>query len=335
MIIRRKQTANYTELPNIVLTDERISIEARWCLAYLLSKPDNWQVQTANIQNVGNVGKDKAHRLIRELIEAGWISRSAVRSDNGTFDGYEYVVTDSPSNIPSPCPEAPKPENPVPDNPKPVNKSLNKDGKRKSTEKVQNTQKDISSVLLFEEDFAEFWAAYPKRTPHANPKHTAHLLYIKTRNDLKVSHETLVNSAKDYALTMAGKDPQHVAQAQTWLRQRRWQDDYSLDGGTNRQEPSASDADLDKLAVNYSGRIGERNAAKKLLAAEMAKGTTLDALCEAAKKYSLYCKGPPYEDRRTTPAMLETWLRFKWREMDAYEFCKVGPDQIRTVRPKK
>ena len=56
---------------------------------------------------------------------------------------------------------------------------------------------------------------------------------------------------------------------------------------------------------------------------------------DAARKYTLFCKGPPYEDRKIAPAMLETWLKFKWREMDGYEFCTVGPDRIRTVRPKK
>jgi hypothetical protein len=59
----------------------------------------------------------------------------------------------------------------------------------------------------------------------------------------------------------------------------------------------------------------------------------LQDICVAAEKYKLFCKGPPYEDRKTTPSMLEPWLKFKWREMNGYEFCRVGADRIRTVRP--
>ena len=89
------------------------------------------------------------------------------------------------------------------------------------------------------------------------------------------------------------------------------------------------------LAAAYPGHIGERDRAKKLMAAELSKGVSLNEICMAADKYKLFCKGPPYEDRRITPSMLEPWLQFKWREMDAYEFCKVGADRIRTVRPIK
>ena len=201
----------------------------------------------------------------------------------------------------------------------------------------QSEETITETSISLDAAFEEFWAAYPKRVPHANPKHPAKLLYIKARKQLNVSHETIVNAAKSYAATMAGKDSQLVAQAKTWLGQRRWQDDYTLDGGTNRLEPQMEAAEkwLDEIVAAYPGHVGDRAEAVRLIAVELSKGVQGKDLWDAARKYKLFCKGPPYEDRKITPAMLETWLKFKWREMDGYECCTVGPDRIRTVRPKK
>lgn len=197
-----------------------------------------------------------------------------------------------------------------------------------TTEITSETTKDISVDLQFE----EFWAAYPPKP--ANPRKKAKDKYIAIRKQ-KVSHETIVNAAKKYAAMRAGEDPKFTAQAVTWLNQWRFEDDYEMDGGTSSTESAASDEDLNKLAAVYPGHIGDREKAKKLLKAEMAKGVSLIEICASADKYSLFCKGNPYENRRITPAMLETWLQFKWREMDAYEVCRVGADRIRTVRPVK
>lgn len=202
-----------------------------------------------------------------------------------------------------------------------------------TTETTKRLQRDISS----DDEFEEFWAAYPKRTPHSNPRHPAKLLYIKALKELNVSHETIVNAARGYAATMAGKDSQLIAQAQTWLRQRRWEDDHQAPGkaASPSLKPEDGEKWLNEIVAVYPGHVGDRAEAARLIAVELSKGATLDALCEAARKYRLYCKGPPYEDRRIAPAMLENWLKFKWREMDGYEFCTVGPDRIKTVRPKK
>jgi hypothetical protein len=202
---------------------------------------------------------------------------------------------------------------------------------------MNQSEEPITETISSDAAFEEFWAAYPKRAPHANPKHPAKLLYIKARKELNVSHETIVNAVKSYAATMAGKDSQLVAQAQTWLRQRRWEDDHQLpeEAVSPNPEMEAGGKWLDEIVAVYPGHVGDRREAAKLITVELSKGVQGRDLWEAARKYKLFCKGPPYEDRKITPAMLETWLKFKWREMDGYEFCTVGPDRIRTVRPKK
>jgi hypothetical protein len=193
----------------------------------------------------------------------------------------------------------------------------------------KNHQKEPSDISA-DAEFDIFWAAYPKR-PN-NPKAPAKKKYLAARKR-NVSHETIMAGVNAYAATRVNKDPEFTAQAVTWLNQERWATDFGspADAGT---APQATDEQLEALLAAYSGHVGERDRAKQLLAAELAKGAAISTIIDAAYKYRLFCKGPPYEDRKITPVMLETWLRFKWREMDAYEFCTVGPDRVRTVRQK-
>lgn len=215
-------------------------------------------------------------------------------------------------------------------------KAPNKDGGKRqtNTETTAETTSETTQDISYDADFDAFWAAYPKRP--GNPRKKAMAAYRKARKN--VSQEQLLTAVGLYAAYMAGENPKFVAMAATWLNDERWNCDYekAVDVIQSYNEiKHGSDEDIDNLAAEYPGHIGERIAAKKLVADELSKGVTIEALCEAARKYKLFCKGPPYEDRKIAPAMLEQWLKFKWREMDGYEFCTVGPDRIKTVRPKK
>ena len=41
-IIRREHRAHFTVLPNAIFVDQRLSIEAKDVLGYLLSRPNKW-----------------------------------------------------------------------------------------------------------------------------------------------------------------------------------------------------------------------------------------------------------------------------------------------------
>ena len=203
-----------------------------------------------------------------------------------------------------------------------------------NTESTTETTSETTKAISSDDEFEEFWAAYPKR-PN-NPKKPAKLKYMAARKR-GVPHDVIMAGVNAYAQTRANEDPKFTKLAETWLNKECWQDDYTLDGGTNRPKPQMEAAEkwLDEIVAVHPGHVGDRAEAAKLIAVELSKGAEGKDLWEAARKYNLYCKGPPYEDHRITPAMLETWLKFKWREMDGYEFCTVGPDRIKTVRPKK
>ncbi len=94
-IRRGVRNARYTTLPNHVFEDIRLSMEARWLLGYLLSKPDNWTVRMGDIAKKGACGRDKARRMINELVEHGYAEKDQQR-DEGRFAKLSLVIFDEP-----------------------------------------------------------------------------------------------------------------------------------------------------------------------------------------------------------------------------------------------
>ncbi len=94
-IRRGVRNARYAAIPNHVFEDDRLSMEARWLLSYLLSKPDNWTVVIGDICKRGNCGRDKARGMIRELETHGYAEREQQRAD-GKFGASVLVIFDEP-----------------------------------------------------------------------------------------------------------------------------------------------------------------------------------------------------------------------------------------------
>lgn len=71
----------------------------------------------------------------------------------------------------------------------------------------------------YDEEFAEFWAAYPLK----KGKEPARKAFIKARKS-GVTLETLRTGADKYRLEVGNRDPSTVKWAQGWLNDKRWQD---------------------------------------------------------------------------------------------------------------
>ncbi|RKW12229.1 MAG: hypothetical protein D8H94_11940 [Cardiobacterium sp.] len=101
MIQRTPRRNNFTIIGNGIFTENALSFEAMGLLAYLLSKPDNWQVHVqalvrATEGTAQKRGENKILALLRELIGAGYITRK--RQSSGKMD---YYVYDEPQGEPS------------------------------------------------------------------------------------------------------------------------------------------------------------------------------------------------------------------------------------------
>ena len=100
--------------------------------------------------------------------------------------------------------------------------------------------------------FTDFWSVYPRRKG-ANPKAPAEKKYYAAIRS-GVDHERIINSAKAYADELCETDKlgtEFVAQAQTWLNQKRW-DDYAPDPGS-KERNAKIDSDMAKRGYKWNG----------------------------------------------------------------------------------
>lgn len=131
--------------------DKRLTWEARGILAYLLVKPDDWEISVTDLWKSGDVGRDKVYKILAHLEELGYLAREEIRQQ-GKFVGVRYLLHEEPlpenqvTATMQPCPEnqvtvdaLPNPENqetatrvtPFPKTPYPVN--------QEHTNKEENT----------------------------------------------------------------------------------------------------------------------------------------------------------------------------------------------------
>jgi hypothetical protein len=96
-IVRREDRAQFTIVPNAIFLDDRLSIEAKGVLGYLLSRPHSWQVRLDHVGRTLRIGRKKLQRIFRELIGAGYVTREQPRTaDAHRFREIDYVVRDVP-----------------------------------------------------------------------------------------------------------------------------------------------------------------------------------------------------------------------------------------------
>jgi len=100
VIIRHQQTANFTTLGNAVFDDARLSLDEMGLLAWLLSRPHDWEIRRPALMRrhkIGTVklGRDGLRRIIRKLMKTGWCRAEKTRLSNGTFS-VTYVIRDEP-----------------------------------------------------------------------------------------------------------------------------------------------------------------------------------------------------------------------------------------------
>ncbi len=116
-IIRAPRRNRCLVLDQRIIDDTRLSWAARGMLAYLLSRPDNWEVRVKDLQRRGNLGRDGTYRLISDLRSTGYVEFQQARDARGCIRGGSYIVREIPN---PPHPESPDTDGPEPAAPYPV-----------------------------------------------------------------------------------------------------------------------------------------------------------------------------------------------------------------------
>ncbi len=90
-----KRDNPYVQIDKTVLNDVRLSWKAKGLMAFLLSKPDHWEINIRNLIKQAKDGKEAVYSGIKELIKLGYIVRVESR-DKGRFSHIEYLIFENP-----------------------------------------------------------------------------------------------------------------------------------------------------------------------------------------------------------------------------------------------
>lgn len=95
--LNNKITENFFQASNKILTDNRLSSNAKLVYCYLASKPTGWKVINAEIQKSLGIGYDCLNSCWKQLLQTGWVSREQKKNENNLFaGGYDYTLYISP-----------------------------------------------------------------------------------------------------------------------------------------------------------------------------------------------------------------------------------------------
>lgn len=105
MIIRARHDAtdHYFRFRRATAQDSRLSWAARGVLAYLISKPDGWEISARDLERQGNLRRDGVRAVLTELEAHGYLKRRREHNpENGLFV-WVSVVFESPPSTANPA----------------------------------------------------------------------------------------------------------------------------------------------------------------------------------------------------------------------------------------
>lgn len=82
-ILRKTQRVTFTTIENELLNDDRLSFRARGVAAFLMSKPDGWNIRQEFIVRQGTEGRDAIRTSMRELVEYGYAKIYKTQDEKG------------------------------------------------------------------------------------------------------------------------------------------------------------------------------------------------------------------------------------------------------------
>jgi len=87
-----KAAGRWEAVPLSLLEDARLPFDTRGFTAWLLARPPGWEIRAGALPYLlkdnslrGHVGRDKARRFLRELEQAGYLTRTRMRGENGCW----------------------------------------------------------------------------------------------------------------------------------------------------------------------------------------------------------------------------------------------------------
>jgi hypothetical protein len=240
-IIRVEKRGRWTTILSATLEDSSISYRARGVLASLLAKPDDWHADLAVIvRGSPKEGRDCIYGAIKELTEAGYITRVAIR-ENGRITSWELITHETPN--PQPTSGLPVSGELLPDLPHVVlpqeaNPHTTKETKALKTQRLtEDTEIDFQGATDLDlpepqtlnlqspaepdhtQSFAEFWETYP--TPKIGRKPDKEKCARRWAKMSPSARSAALIGVRNYR-RMYEDTGTYVAYPMTWLNDAKW-----------------------------------------------------------------------------------------------------------------
>lgn len=88
----KKPQANFTMVPNGLLSDRGLTLKAKGLYSLMFSKPDGWTFYEETLVSESGDGRHATRAALAELVDAGWITRERHRGANKQFQPYQYEL---------------------------------------------------------------------------------------------------------------------------------------------------------------------------------------------------------------------------------------------------
>lgn len=131
--IKMVRRGGYTVLPNQVLRDNALTLQAKGLFCMMQSFPEDWEFTVKGLATVAGCGREKIGSALKNLEDAGYLLREQGHSKTGQFAANIFVLYDAKiAPLPGfPSTGKPSTGKPLPGNPAQLNKEGIKERKNK------------------------------------------------------------------------------------------------------------------------------------------------------------------------------------------------------------
>ena len=88
----------YTVIGNHILQNDNLSLTARGLLAYLISKPPDFQIRVDQLRDHFQEGRRRVTNALEELKESGFLKKQQIRNDKGQVKSWQWIISQEPQN---------------------------------------------------------------------------------------------------------------------------------------------------------------------------------------------------------------------------------------------
>ena len=92
--IKMIRRGGYTVLPNQILRDETLTLQAKGLFCMMASFPENWDFTVKGLATVAGCGREKISAALKNLEDAGYLLREQGHSETGQFAANLFILYD-------------------------------------------------------------------------------------------------------------------------------------------------------------------------------------------------------------------------------------------------